>query len=117
MSIDDSIRRQLVKLTRRSATRKREFTSRRPTDWRPKEVLSPDGSLLPWFDEKSAWELIASSLENGQEVETVALRQPPGKTGYVMKIQLDPRRPLLYVKLELVSGKVFGRSFHESEHK
>ena len=37
--------------------------------------------------------------------------------GYVMKIDLNPGRPLLYVKLELGSGEVIGRSFHESERK
>ena len=76
---------------------------------------NPDGLLLSYFDDQSAWELIASRLEDGQPVETVTLKQPPGRIGYVMKIDLNPGRPLLYVKLELGSGKVIGRSFHESE--
>ena len=45
------------------------------------------------------------------------LDRPPGKTGYVLKIDLNPGRPQLYVKLELGSGVVIGRSFHESERK
>ena len=116
MSIDDSIRHQLVTLVRRGA-RATEFTRARPTDWRPGEVPNPNGLLLPYFDDDSAWELIASSLEDGHDVETIALDRPPGKTGYVMKIALDPKRPLLYVKLELGSGVVIGRSFHESERR
>lgn len=50
-------------------------------------------------------------------VEEVALRKPAGKTGYVMNIQLEAGSPPLYVKLELGSGTIFGRSFHYSKHR
>ena len=63
----------------------------------------------------AAWDLIASKLEEGHEVEAVQLREPPGRTGYVMKIELEAGKPMLYVKLELGSGRIFGRSFHYSE--
>ena len=112
--MDDSVRHQLVSLMRRGA-RTSAFTRDRPTDWRPGDVPNPEGVLLPYFDDDSAWELIASRLEGGHAVETVILDQPPGKTAYVMKIDINPGRPLLYVKLELGSGCVIGRSFHESE--
>ena len=114
MSVDDSIRHQLVTLVRRGA-RTTGFTRERPTDWRPGEVPNPNGLLLPYFDDDSAWELIASSLEDGHDVETITLDQPPDKRGYVMKIALSPGRPPLYVKLQLGRGEVIGRSFHESE--
>lgn len=39
----------------------------------------------------------------------------PGGTGYVMEIELEAGKPMLYVKLELGSGRIFGRSFHYSE--
>ncbi len=116
MSIDDSIRHQLVALVRRG-DRTAEFTRERPTDWRPDEVPNPNGLLLPYFDDDSAWELIASRLEDGHDVETITLDQPPRRRGYVMKIDLNPGRPLLYIKLELGSGKVIGRSFHESQRR
>ena len=116
MSIDDSIRHQLVTLVRRG-DRTAEFTRARPTDWRPGDVPNPNGLLLPYFDDDSAWELIASRLEDGHDVETIPLEQPRGNKGYVMKIDINPGRPLLYVKLELGSGEVIGRSFHESERK
>lgn len=114
VSIEDSIRSQLILLVRRG-DRTHEFTRERPTDWRPGDVPNPDGLLLPEFDDNSAWELIASKLEAGHDIEAIILDQPPGKKGYVMKINLNPGRPLLYVKLELGSGVVIGRSFHESE--
>ena len=99
----------------KTSDRTHEFTPERPTDWRPGDVPNPDALLLPEFDDNSAWELIASKLEAGHDVEAIILDQPPGKKGYVMKINLNPGRPLLYVKLELGSGVVIGRSFHESE--
>ncbi len=40
---------------------------------------------------------------------------PRGSKGYVMKIDLGLGLPKLYVKLQLVSKKVIGRSFHYSE--
>ena len=116
VSIDDAIRHELLALVGRGA-RTSEFTPERPIDWRPGEVPNPDGVLLPYFDDHSAWDLIATRLEERHEVETIILDQPPGKKGYVMKIDLNPGRPVLYVKLELGSGVVIGRSFHESERK
>lgn len=67
------------------------------------------------FTDDSAWELIASKLDSGHQVETVELKKPKGKTGYVMKIQLESSPRPLYVKLELHRGWILGRSFHYSE--
>ena len=53
-------------------------------------------------------------LEEGHGVEVVELRKPAGAKGYVMKIELGPDVPMLYVKLQLRSGQVVGRSFHYS---
>lgn len=63
-----------------------------------------------------AWELIASKLESGHDVEVVPLRKPKA-TGYVMKIEIDPNAPKLYVKVEFRGGKILGRSFHYSERE
>lgn len=67
------------------------------------------------FTDDGAWELIASKLESGHRVETVELKKPKGKTGYVMKIRLESSTRPLYVKLELHRGWILGRSFHYSE--
>ena len=83
-----------------------EFRTDRPTDWRPGQVRNP-----------AAWELIASRLEEDHPVEIVELRKPAGATGYVMKIDIEPGRPRLYVKLQLGSGKIIGRSFHYSDRE
>ena len=117
MSIDHSTRYQLTVLARRPWARITEFRKERPTKWRPWEVRNPADELSAPFTEASAWELIASKLENGHDVEVVELRKPKGKRGYVMRIELEPAAPKLYVKLELGSGRIFGRSFHYSTHE
>ena len=111
----DAKRRELATLARRSHARITEFISERPTDWRPGQVRNPNGVLDTHFTDASAWELIASRLEGGHPVEIVELRKPDGATGYVMKVDLEPDRPRLYIKLQLGSGKIIGRSFHYSE--
>ena len=75
----------------------------------------PEGGFFPYFTEAAAWELIADMLERGHNVEEIELRKPPGAKGYVMKIELAPDSPMLYVKLQLRSGQIVGRSFHYSE--
>ena len=110
-----SIRRQLVILARRRRGRVTAFSTDRPTDWRPEQVRNPDGVLDTHFTDAAAWEFIASKLEGGHPVETVELRKPAGAKGYVMKIDIEPGSPHLYVKLQLGSGQVIGRSFHYSE--
>lgn len=114
MSIHESIRRQLVVLARRSHARSTEFSPNRPTDWRPAEVRNPEGTLDLYFTKTTAWEFIASHLESGHPVEVVTLRQPLGATGYVMKIDAGVGQPEIYIKLQLESGKIIGRSFHYS---
>ena len=87
MSGTDSIRHQPALLARRPRARITEFSRSRPTDWRPGQVRNPFGSLDGYFTDAAAWELIASKLEEGHELETVQLREPPGRTGYVMEIE------------------------------
>lgn len=67
------------------------------------------------FSDAAAWEFLANRIEAGDEVCEETLRHPPGKVGYVMLIRLEPTRPILYVKVQLGAGVVFGRSFHYSE--
>lgn len=117
MSLSPSIRHQMVVLARRKRARVTEFSPDRPTDWRPGQVRNPDGILDTHFTDAAAWELIASKLKDGHPVEIVEMEKPPGAAGYVMKIDIEPGQPLLYVKLQLGSGKIIGRSFHYSERQ
>ncbi|MCP4655336.1 MAG: hypothetical protein GY856_07950 [bacterium] len=67
------------------------------------------------FTEAGAWHFIADLLESGHPIDEVVLRKPPGKLAYAMIVDLAPGQPALYVKLQLGSGKVIGRSFHYTE--
>ena len=73
-------------------------------------------SIDTHFTDSTAWEFIARRLECGEDVEVIELDKPKGAKGYVMTIALQPGVPALYVKLQLGSGKIIGRSFHYSEH-
>ena len=114
MSISKSIRHQLITLADRKTARVVDWSPERPTDWRPHSVRNPDGILETHFSDAAAWDLIVSQLAADCEVQTIILDKPPGATGYVMLIELEPGRPI-YVKLQLGSGKIIGRSFHYSE--
>ena len=92
-----------------------DYSHARPTDWRPGQVRNPEGILDTHYTDEAAWELIATRLEGGHPIESVALHKPQGATGYVMKIDLQPDRPRLYIKLQMGSGRIIGRSFHYSE--
>ena len=116
LEVNAATRRQLVQRARNSRTRTAVFTWQRPTDWRPGEVYNPEGVLESYFTDSTAWEFIAARLEADEAVEVVQLRKPKGAQGYVMKIDLGPGVPELYVKLQMGPKKVIGRSFHYSEH-
>jgi hypothetical protein len=86
-----------------------------PTDWRPGQVDNPSGGLP--FTPRTVWHFIQEKLAEGHPIEEVELSNPPGKIGYVMKINTGKDKPEIYIKLQLGSGCVIGRSFHYSETK
>ena len=103
MAIDNETRRQLADRAKSAKTRSSVFRPDRPTDWRPGQVRNLKAVLGNAFTDMAAWDLIATKLEDGHPVEAVELNHPPGRTGYVMKIDLGQERPV-YVKLQL-AGK------------
>ncbi|MFT3711055.1 MAG: hypothetical protein QM817_25795 [Archangium sp.] len=94
-----------------SRTRTSEFSSEAPCDWRPTQVSDPN-SGEPFTDE-GAWLWVGELISGGVEIEMIVLEKPKGKTGYVIKQPVGAR--VVYVKLQLLSATVFGRSFHYSE--
>jgi hypothetical protein len=83
-----------------------------PYDWRPEQVINPtDGQP---FTRRGAWHFIQEQLEDGCSMEAVILDVPRGKTAYAMLFDLGNEKPALYVKVQLGSGFVIGRSFHYS---
>ena len=111
MAVSNDIRSELARLARSKRTRSSQFTHARPTHWEPANVPRPDSGEA--FTPEGAWAFVADLLESKAEVETMILKKPPGKTGYVMLVD-GWQGEKIYIKLQLVSGLVIGRSFHRS---
>jgi hypothetical protein len=107
------IRHQLVLLSRRKKARV-TGASGYPCDWRPASVWCP--ATKAYFTEEGAWEYIANLIEGGHPMDPLILDVPPGRTAYVLLVEVDANVPLLYIKLQLGGGKIIGRSFHYSKH-
>lgn len=110
-SASRDIRRQLSLLCGRSRSRVLGW----PRDWRPQSVVDPRDRDEQVFTEVGAWEFILELLECGAAIRKIELRNPRGKTGFVILTPGGMRRPDIYIKLQLGSGAVIGRSFHYSE--
>jgi hypothetical protein len=105
----ESTRGQMATL----ACRKRSRVLGWPRHWSPTNVRDPNGEHGAPFTEARAWEFTAELIESGHPIIEITLKHPAGKTGYVMLVSLPNDRPL-YIKLELGSGVLIGRSFHYS---
>lgn len=75
-------------------------------------MRNPEGSVDGFFADETARTFIADRLDQGEDVQVKVLDKPPARKGYVMKIDIGSDVPRLYIKLELGSGRVWGRSFH-----
>ena len=113
MTVPNDIRRELARFCRSRRTRKSTFSPTLPTKWAPHLVRNPASETREPFTNDRAWEFVADLLEAGHEVEIIELRVPPGKTGYVLISDGIPPEKI-YIKLQLGSGVVIGRSFHIS---
>jgi hypothetical protein len=105
-------REELIRLCKNRKTRRVIFTKKAPCDWQPTSVIHP--KFGGYFSHPGAWEYVAELLEEGHPFEEVTLSEPPGGRAYVMNVDLGPRQPKLYVKIQIKAGCVFGRSFHYS---
>lgn len=80
-----------------------------PTFWNTGEVYDPRTGEP--YTKDGAWDRVVQELGNGCVLSAVALDKPPGKTGYTFKFE-DAKGQPIYVKLQMLSGEVRGRSFH-----
>lgn len=110
--VTPELRRQLAELACRPRSRSVGRPPATPSDWRPFTVANVE-SISGTYTDQSAWELIAALLTRGEPVYCIKLEKPPGRTGFVMKPRM-PGGKTLYIKLQLGSGTVIGRSFHYS---
>lgn len=99
--------------SRRSRTS--AFTQGAPTEWQPTSLRDPRDPDGGYFTPDGAWQFVAEALEAGHPIELITLTQPPGKKGFVLIVPgVAPVREI-YIKLQLGSDLVIGRSFHESK--
>ncbi|MFM0185050.1 hypothetical protein PQR25_04630 [Paraburkholderia nemoris] len=109
-----NIRSELIANCRRSKCRTSAFTPESPTKWRPTTVIDPTDAEGRAFTDSTAWEYVATLLEQNVDVEVIILTKPRGKKAFVMKVQAPQGE--IYIKLQLGPPGVKGRSFHYSEY-
>jgi hypothetical protein len=85
-----------------------------PCDWAPPQV---ETKLGLFFTDAGAWAFIADLLESGHPFSAVTLRKPPGDVAYETTIRLREDLPVIYIKLQIKAGRIWGRSFHNSARK
>lgn len=104
-------RKELARRALSRRTRRSRFTPEMPTKWHPTSLVHPKSGTP--FTADNCWTFIADAINAGVAVEVISLLKPPGKRGFVLV--LDGQNGVrIYVKLQLLSDIVFGRSFHES---
>lgn len=108
--VPENIRQELLRLCKDSRSRTSVFSRKAPTHWVPWQLYDPETGEA--FTADGAWLFIAGELANGCQLRTIELDRPAGKTGYWFHGK-DARETRIYVKLQLGSGHVIGRSFHE----
>jgi hypothetical protein len=106
------IRAELLRLSSSKRTRLVRHTKEAPCRWNPYATINPETSSP--FTDASAWDFVAELLGSGHEIKRVPLRKPPGKFGYTMLVPGKSKSEDIYIKLQLGSGVVMGRSFHYS---
>jgi hypothetical protein len=114
MTVPAAIRRELARLAGSKRTRRAEWSSEAPAVWWPNRVLHPCSGT--YFTDAGAWEFIVELIEAGHPITQVTLSHPPGKVGYVLIVRNNKGDRDIYIKLQLGSGCIYGRSFHLSRH-
>jgi hypothetical protein len=114
VTISEALRRDLAARCRSRRTRSTAFTPAAPTQWQPYTVRDPRSHTQEFFTEDGAWNFVADAIETGVAILLVELQHPPGKKGYVMLLEGSGSDQRIYVKLQLRSSDVLGRSFHIS---
>jgi hypothetical protein len=107
----DQDRAELARRASSRKTRKAAFSPDRPTKWHPTSLIHPDEGDP--FTTDNCWAFIVAAIKSGAEIEVIELRHPPGKRGFVMKLP-GAAGVTIYIKLQLLSDYVAGRSFHQS---
>ena len=104
-----ALRREMANMCASKRTRSEAFSTAQPTEWRPTDAIDPT-TKAPCTS-SAAWSLVEQYVRGNGPIIPVLLKKPPGRTGYTFHLR-DGDGNRIYVKLQIGSGKVFGRSFH-----
>ena len=108
-SIDpETFRHQLAVLCRGRRSRRMGF----PRHWNAGCMSSAATGMR--FTDDEAWHFIADRIEEGHEIQVIDMDDKPGTHGFVLLVDVEGHDQPLYIKVQLGSGVVIGRSFHWS---
>lgn len=105
-------REELVRLSSSRKTRTTVFTSKTPCEWRPHTVVDPRHAM--YFTDAGAWDFVVDLITDGHELKPITLRAPPGAIAYEILTAGVAGAPKIYIKIQIMSNMVYGRSFHYS---
>ena len=117
MSKDDAldvVRKKMLDLLEAERTFSK-WSEERPTDWRPASVTNPNSVLGMTFTDKTCWGFIEELLQDKHPLEPITLKEPPGEKAYVMLFETESGPSDIYIKLQIIKGQLWGRSFHYSD--
>ena len=75
--------------------------------------MTSETTGMPFTDDE-VWHFIADRIEEGHEIEVIEMEDKPGTHGFTMLVDVEGHERPLYIKVQLGSGVVIGRSFHWS---
>lgn len=111
----DQVCSDLLRLAKRRDCRSTHFSPAIPCDWAPESVV--DTRYDMYFTSLGAWSYIIDLLESGHRFTPKPMDKPPNTVAYETVIDCGPNLPPLYIKLQILGGKILGRSFHNSVKK
>ncbi len=99
----------MARLCQSRKTRREAFTTKQPTEWKPSDAIDAATQQPCTLD--GSWRMVEAYLLGTGAIKAVLLKRPPGRTGYWFHMY-DHDGNRIYVKLQMGSGLIFGRSFH-----
>jgi hypothetical protein len=108
----EQVRGDLLRLAKSRTCRSTAFTPKVPCDWSPQSVWDTRFGML--FTSEGAWNYIIELLESGHQFTSKAMKTPPNTIAYETVIDRGSNLPPLYIKLQILGGRILGRSFHNS---
>lgn len=103
---------ELIRLARNRGTRNTAWSPSIPCDWAPQSVWDPRFDMF--FTDEGAWNYIVDLLESGHVFTEVKMHKPPDTIAYETCAHLSTNGGEIYIKVQVLRGRIFGRSFHNS---